>query len=403
MPDSRVDVLIVGAGPAGSATACLLASAGLEVLVTDRAAFPRDKPCAEYMSPSSVDSLERLGVVAQLEARGASPVAGTTVIGAGGARLTGLYSQTGHHRSVGLSVARTVLDATLVEEARRRGASVLERTRFTELHYRDGMVAGAIIRTRAGSARKVEASVTVGADGLHSVVARAFGNRTCGWLRRWALVAHMAGVAGLDDRAELHLGSPGYVGLNPLGKGITNVALVVAHRRAGQAKGDLAGFFRRTLQQFPQIRDRMHAASIISDIKMTGPFATRSSRPVVDGGLLVGDAAEFFDPFTGDGIHSALRGAELASDAILAALSRDARVPARELRSYLQARRRAFAGKWMVERMIGYGMNAPRLFDHAVGRIGRKPPMAHTMIGVTGHVVPVTAVLNPSYLARMFL
>ncbi|MEE8061889.1 MAG: NAD(P)/FAD-dependent oxidoreductase [Gemmatimonadales bacterium] len=403
--DTRVDVLIVGAGPAGSATACLLSQAGLDVLVADRATFPRDKPCAEYMSPSSVDMLDRLGVASRLEAGGANPISGTTVIAAGGASLTGLYAQTGPSplRLMGLSVARILLDATLVDEARRRGATVLEGTRVMSVERQGSGVSGAVLRSPSGAVRKVRASVTVGADGLRSVVARAFGRRISGPLRRWAFVTHMSGIEQLHDRAELHLGTHGYVGLNPIGGGITNVSLVVPQRWATPAKRDLAAFFSHSLEQFPQVRDRIRWAKVVGEIRATGPFAIRSSRPVIDGGLLVGDAAEFFDPFTGDGIHAALRGAELASAAIVAAIGQDELVPAKALRSYLQARRRTFAGKWMVERMIGYGMLAPRLFDRAVGRIGSKPPMAHTMIGVTGHVVPPTAVLNPKYLARMII
>ena len=403
MVDARVDVLIIGAGPAGSATACLLAEAGLDVLVADRATLPRDKPCAEYMSPPAVDMLDRLGVLSRLEAAGANPVDGTTVVSAGGASLTGLYGRSGHQRSRGLSVARSLLDLTLVEEARRRRATVLEDTRVTKIERQGRAVSGAVLRTSRGEETRVGATVTVGADGLRSVVARAFGNRTNGTLRRWAFVGHMHGVERMADRAELHLGSHGYLGLNPIGNGITNVAVVVPQPVAALAARDVGGFFDRMLQAFPRVRDRTRRASIIGDIMTTGPFAARSTHPVVDGGVLVGDAAEFFDPFTGDGIYAALKGAELATAAITSAIGRAGPVPARALRGYLHARRRAFAGKWMIERMIGYGMLAPRLFDRAVGRIGRKPPMADTMIGVTGHLVPVTAVLNPLYLARMFI
>ena len=95
--------------------------------------------------------------------------------------------------------------------------------------------------------------------------------------------------------------------------------------------------------------------------------------------------------------------AELASAAILAARRGSTPLSAKSLRSYLHARRRTFWGKWVVERMIGYGMLMPSLFDRAIDRIGRKDPMAHTLIGVTGHVVSPGAVLNPVYLTRMVL
>ncbi len=401
-----VDALIVGAGPAGSATASHLADAGLRVLVLDRAAFPRDKPCAEYLSPAAVLILERMGVLGTLKDAGATPLSGTTVVGAYGARLTGLFAKTGAappDRLTGLTVTRRILDAVLVDAARSRGVTVMERTRVVELVKDLGAVTGAVIATAGGKTVTVTAPVTVGADGLHSMVARRFGTVRREPLRRWAFVGHFAGVTGLEDRAELHVGTEGYAGLNPLGPGIANVSLVVPPQVARYARGDVADFFHRTLERFHGVGNRVPVSGALSPIRTVGPFGVRARRPVVDGGLLVGDAAEFFDPFTGEGIHSALRGAELASEAILGATRGQMPLSATSLSSYLGARRRAFWGKWVIARMIGYGMLMPRLFDRAVERIGRKDPMAHTLIGVTGEVVPAGAVLNPVYLTRMVL
>jgi flavin-dependent dehydrogenase len=138
-------------------------------------------------------------------------------------------------------------------------------------------------------------------------------------------------------------------------------------------------------------------------VLVTGPFAAWSGRVTAPGAALVGDAADFFDPFTGEGICSALRGAEMLAVAAAAALAGGGPVPDARLAPYRRARRRAFAGKWAVERLIGYGMRFPRLFDRAVARLGRRPGMADTMIGVTGDFVPARAVLNPAFLARMVL
>jgi flavin-dependent dehydrogenase len=122
-----------------------------------------------------------------------------------------------------------------------------------------------------------------------------------------------------------------------------------------------------------------------------------------DGALLVGDAADFFDPFTGEGVFSALRGAEMAASAAHPLLASQSPITARQLAPYVTARSKAFRGKWAVERLIGYGMLAPALFDRAVSRLGRRGSMAHTLIGVTADIVPPGRVLNPLFLSRMVL
>jgi len=400
-----LDVLVVGAGPAGSAAAARLARAGCRVAAVDRASFPREKACSEYMSPETVRLLDELGVVPALEAAGAAPLHGTAVTAAGGSRLHGRFALAGPppFRPTGLSISRRILDHELVAAARRAGAEVLERTAVEELLYDGGAVAGAVVRDPAGRRLVLRARLTIGADGLRSIVARRIGPRRHGRPRRIAFVAHVDGVSGLGDSAEMHVGRRGYVGLNPIGAGRTNVALVVPADRGAEARGRAEAFLVETLREFPGLHERVSRGSLARRVLATGPFAAWSGRVVTEGAALVGDAADFFDPFTGEGIYSALRGAALLADAAAEALALGGPVTANRLAGYRRARRRAFAGKWAVERLIGYGMLFPALFDRAVERLGRRAGIADRLIGVTADFVPARRVLNPLFLARMIL
>ena len=422
---ASADVLIIGAGPAGAASAVLLARAGCSVVLADRARFPRDKPCSEFISPEGVRVLDRLGVLASLEQGTAASLAGLTVHAPRGSHLTGLFARAAVKpwRDTGLSVRRSALDARLVQAAREAGVRVWEGMTCTGLQgeqvgrgTRDAgrgrrtiddrgpparPVTGALFRDDAGHSVRISARLTVGADGIRSRVARELGGTRRGLLHRYAFVTHMHGAHALEGQAEMFVLDRGYIGLNPVGGGLTNVALVVPAGVAREARGDATGFLLAHCRRHPRVAARLAGAVLADEVHVTGPFDVRARRVVADGAVLVGDAADFFDPFTGDGIVSALRGAELLAATVLPALREPGMVRQPALRGYRRARAKAFAGKQAVSRLIAYAMHCPALFDRAVARLERRRGMAHTLIGVTGEFVPARAVLNPAFLGRM--
>jgi len=266
---------------------------------------------------------------------------------------------------------------------------VREGVKVKDLLYERGAVSGVIAE------ETYRARVVVGADGLRSVVARRLGGggvRTSP-PRRVAFTAHVADVAGVSDVGEMHVGPTGYVGLGPIGGGVTTVALVLPLRSLRTRPG-----FFDALDRFPGLAGRFDPRRVVRDVLATGPFAQWSRRSVAPGGgaLLVGDAADFFDPFTGQGIYSALRGAELAAAAVTDTLATGA-----DLRAYARARRAAFAGKWLLERVIALGVGWPGLVERVVGRLARRADLADLLVRATGNCVPARAVLAPGVLAGL--
>jgi flavin-dependent dehydrogenase len=238
----------------------------------------------------------------------------------------------------------------------------------------------------------------VGADGLRSVVARRLGGMRTSPPRRVAFTAHVAGVRDVTDVGEMHIGRTGYVGLGPIGGGVTTVALVLPVRGL---KGRPRFF--DALDRFPGLAGRFEPRRLERAVLATGPFAQWSRRSVTSGtpgrgggALLVGDAADFFDPFTGQGIYSALRGAELAAAAVTDTLTTGA-----SLRAYARARRREFTGKWLLERLIALGVGWPALAERVVGRLARRSDLADLLVRATGNCVPARRVLAPLVLARL--
>ena len=203
----------------------------------------------------------------------------------------------------------------------------------------------------------------------------------------------------------MHVGRRGYVGLGPVGGGVTTIALVVPASRARLAARSASWRERLlpALEAFPRLPGRFARAELVRDVIAVGPLAQWSRRAVADGACLVGDAADFFDPFTGQGIFAALRGAELLADTLIAALAPQGGgpLPREALAPYARARRRAFLGKWAVERLIGLGVGWPALTNRVVGRLARRPRLGDLVVGATGNFVPARALFAPHTLLRL--
>jgi flavin-dependent dehydrogenase len=201
----------------------------------------------------------------------------------------------------------------------------------------------------------------------------------------------------------MHVERDGYCGLADVGGGESNLSLVVPARRAPEMAGDAAAFLDRWVAARPQLAERYRHAERVGAVLTTGPFASRASRAWAPGAALVGDAADYFDPFTGEGIYSALRGGELLAPFAAEALAAGSRTPRarRALRAYERARRRAFAGKWVVERMIAAVVGSPPLMNRAARVLSRRRDMADLLVGVTGDFVPAREVLRPGYLLTL--
>ena len=408
----RWDAVVVGAGPAGSATALRLARAGASVLLLDRARFPRHKPCSEYLSPETVRLLGDLDAAALADVEGRAPARlyGMRIVAPDGAEAVGRFSS--DHRwptpwPYGLALPRADLDFVLRQGAQRAGATVREGVAVEDLLYEGGAVGGVVMRDGGcGMRETIRSRVVVGADGLRSVVARRMGGLRHGWPRRVAFTAHVAGVADVGEMGEMHVGRQGYVGLGPIGGGVTTVALVVPAKAARPGQGaSWRDRFLPALEAFPKLAGRFDGAELVREVLAVGPLAQWSRRSIAAGGgaCLVGDAADFFDPFTGQGIFAALRGAELLAPVLIEALATGGSgpLPRAALAPYARARRQAFLGKWAIERLIGVGVGWPALTNRVVGRLARRPRLGDLLVGATGKFVPARAVLAAHTLLRL--
>jgi flavin-dependent dehydrogenase len=403
------EVIVVGGGPSGASTAFALAKEGVDVLILDRAKFPRDKICAEYLSPEASRILSKMDVLDDVETSQPAHLSGMKFRSPSGDTAHGEFAaQHGFRgfRDKGLAVRRLVLDEKVLRGAERAGARVEESVQVSDLE-RDssGRVTGVRTPGAHTAPRILRSGYVVGADGLRSVVGRRLGLVRTSRLfpKRIALVAHYRGVQGVTDMGEMHVDYDGYFGIVDVGGGIMNVAVVVPMERLKTMPDGRTELFEQWIAARPHLAERFVGAERLTPVSATGPFASVSRRPWAPGAALVGDAADFFDPFTGEGIYAALHGGEILAPFLIEALRSPAGREAKVLAGYESARKREFGGKWKLERIVGMAIAYPYFLNNAARALARRKDMADILVGVAGDFIPTKLVLNPRFLFNLFI
>jgi len=393
------EVIVVGGGPAGTTLAVALAEAGHDVLLLDKAGFPRHKPCSDYVNPAGVQLLDEMGVLRDALHLGARWMEGMIVHAPHGDRFTAHYARVETGRAA-LGLRRYHLDHLLLERAKSAGVTVCEGARVREVMQERGRVTG-VVASFNGKRDTVRASLVAGADGRHSAVARALGlSRPRRWPRKTGLAAHYRGVTGLEQFGEMHVGSRVYAGLALLEDGLVNLTVVAPARDVERRSGSVEDLFAELVQTMPDLARKVEGAERVGGIRGVGSMGCRARRATGDGFLLLGDAASFLDPFPGEGIYEALRSGLLAAPVVSAAL-RAGDVLADALEPYRLARRRTFAAKHAVSWIVQGFVNTPPAMNYVTSRLAEREALGLTLSGVLGNFRPATQALSPVFLVRL--
>lgn len=389
-----MEVAIVGGGPAGAALAIRLADRGVEVALFERWPAPRWRASGVYSSPLSRGRLADLGLPnEQLDAL-IRPIEAMEVVSTRGPTCRLAYDPP----AGGLDRVR--LERVLLDRAAAGGARVHEGSTVREV--KPGRNGSVLTVSGKDGPQRWAAGVVVGADGPGSMVARAFRvDRPTHRLRHAGLTVHRedpdAAASGTPMTAQMLIGRGWYCGVAPVPGGRVNIGLVMTERQLRSSlreSGSALAAVREAVRALPPPRRAWQDAPETDETVVALPLAQRVSRRGGPGFLLVGDAAGFIDPLSGEGLHRSLVSAELAASAIAAWRRGDATA----LERYDHRMRARFAPKDLLSWLLQLFLARPGALDYALSRLARRDAIHRTFADVMADLQPPRRALEPRFL-----
>lgn len=389
---ATADVIVVGAGPAGSTTAYYLAQAGLDVLLLEKTAFPREKVCGDGLTPRAVKQLIDMGVDISAE-NGWIRNKGLRIVG-GGHSIEIPWPQLSTYPDFGLVRTRKDFDQALAEHAVAAGARLLERTSVIGpiMDESTGRIVGVRAQVKnedgtAGPQKAFHAPLVVAADGNSSRLSLAMGlqkrdDRPMGVAVRTYYTSPRTNDDWLESWLELWDGDkllPGYGWIFGVGDGTVNVGLGILNTSSAFGNVDYKDLLTRWLEQTPQ-EWGFREANRTEPIRGAAlPMGFNRTPHYTRGLLLVGDAGGMVNPFNGEGIAYAMESAAIAARTIVQAHSRPTPVQAEmALASYPEQMKQALGGYYTLGRWFVKAIGNPEIMRLAT-KHGLPHPRAMTL------------------------
>jgi menaquinone-9 beta-reductase len=409
---SDYDIIIVGAGPAGSTAALYAKRQGLKTLLIDKARFPRDKICGDAISGKSVAVLHELGLVDAVRALPGAPV---DHILFGSPDHTGASIPLDRHPLCdqltgntlpmeGFVIRREVFDHFLFEQASAVCDQCIEEFSVEELVWEGRQVVGIRGIKADGQMRAYSAPLVLGCDGYRSIVARKAGlyqHESQHWMV--ALRQYWQGVEGLRGQIELHFideVKPGYFWIFPTDDGRANIGIGLGHDEIKKRGINLKTMLKAAIDS-PAFRTRFANAQPLEEpVGWNLPVSSKRRTIHGNGFLLLGDAASLIDPFTGEGIGNAFYSARAAiTTAVEARTAND--YSARFLRRYEEQLWQVLGSEFKLSTQLHALGNWGFIMNLVVRKAARSPHVSNLICGMMANAVPRKQIINPLFYLRL--
>lgn len=383
------DVIIVGAGPGGSSAATSLAFKGYDVLLLDKAKFPRDKVCGDGIGPPALEVLDRLGVTPKILDGNPWRIDGVEISSPAGQMVRANFSHLEGLHKHGWVMPREDFDFLLLQHVQSfSNVQVLENCEVKDLSYAASRIEG--VKVKCGNfLEEFTGKVIIGADGVHSMIAqKIFPPGGISQSYAFAVRAYFNHVERINHYIEIHCEKsilPAYGWIFPTGEDSANIGVGISSRFL--KKKDLKKLFHVFIRENRFLKEKLRKAQFIKNSFKGWPiplgtfFPRRSHKNV----LLVGDAGCFADFLTGEGIYYALRGGECAAEAVHTGLKTPGGI-VRMGEVYEKLWRKAFkSGEYLIGKIFQRFIITEFFLNFNVRRALRNPIMAQILASILCH------------------
>lgn len=360
----KYDVMIVGAGPAGSSLAIRLATEGFRVAIAEQKKFPRHKLCGEFISPECLAHFSEIGVSEKIAAANGASLRETVFYSLAG-RSVSIRSDVFGSGAVAIGLSRSEMDEILLDRARSAGVVVFEETTAIGLIFDGTRTIGIELRDQGMQKHEVFAPIVVDATGRSRMLVKKIHPPEHQKPTLTAFKTHLAGATPKEGVCEIYSYPAGYGGLNSVG-GSSNICFIASGESVKQLGNDPAALMRQLVMQNPRASESLAEAEAVEPWLAVAieRFGTVEPAPL-DGVIAIGDAASFIDPFTGSGMLMALESARLAAGVI----ERWPNDPVALRQEYERVYREKFAARLRYSNLLRYASRSPRVAEIVVAML----------------------------------